>query len=489
MDKLGPPKLTKKQTRDELWRRAQLRWILHGVQREMYDNFQNAEKNSVSVWLVSRQLGKSFLLSVLAIEQALRSKHQIIKLVTDTKAHVKSIFEPLFRDILTTCPEELQPKYNVSQFSYHFPNGSEVQLAGSDNKNYERLRGQRSSLILVDEAGFCNDLNDMVYSVLLPTTTHTGGKIVLSSTPPEDSAHPFLSFIEEATMNNTLIKKTIFDNPLLSKEQVDNIITKMGGVNSERFRREYLVQIVKSADTSVIPEFTEELQKEIVKEWPLPPFYDTYVAMDLGGKDLTAALFAYYDFRADKIIIQDEIIFDFRKPDHNIELLVKQLRNKEEELWTNPLTNELKAIYSRVSDTNPIVLNEIRKYSNGYLNFTVTKKDDAAAAINNLRAMIGSKKIIIHPRCKVLIRHLSNVRWSGSTSKNEFARSADNGHYDAVAACVYLVRSIQFGKNPYPSHYNYNTKDLFVANPTSFNNSNNQLEIYKQIFNVKKKKW
>lgn len=489
MSDVTPRKLTKTQIRSALWERGQLRWILHGVQKEMYDNFKNSENNSISVWLCSRQLGKSWLLSVLAIEAALQQKHQIIKLVTDTKQHVKSIFEPLFRQIFETCPAHLQPKYNVSNFVFSFPNGSEVQLAGSDGKNYERLRGQRSQLILVDEAGFCSDLTDMIYSVLLPTTTHTGGKIILASTPPEDSSHPFLTFIEEATISGTLVKKTIFDNPLLSKEQTDNIISKMGGITSTRFRREYLCEIIKSEDYSVIPEFTEDIKKDIIKEWPLPPFYDTYVAMDLGGKDLTAVLFGYYDFRADKVIIQDEVIFDFRKLGNNIEKLVQLIRNKEEELWTNVLTNEIKKPYTRVSDINPIVLNEIRKYSNNYLNFIPAKKDNLDAAINNLRALIGGKKLIIHPKCVTLIRHLQHGRWSGNTTKNEFARSADGSHFDALAACVYFVRHIITAKNPYPSGYDYNMKDLFVSNPSNFNGTN-QYEIYKKIFNVPtKRKW
>lgn len=484
-----PAKLTKSQVRDELWRRGELRFMLHAVQKQMYDNFKKAEKNSVSVWLVGRQSGKSVLLAILAIEEALKNKYSIVKLVTDTKQHVKSIFEPLFRQFLENCPQDLQPSYSTSQFLYQFPNGSQIQLAGSDSKNYEKLRGQKSQLILVDEAGFCNDLDDMVYSVLIPTTTHTGGKIILSSTPPEDPAHPFIKFIEEAQMNGTLVKKTIFDNPLLTKEQIDNIISKMGGVTSERFRREYLCEIVKSASTSVIPEFTEEIKKDIVKEWPTPPFRNTYLSMDIGGKDLTAVLFGYYDFRAAKIIIEDEVIFDFKIKGNDIEKLTSLIRKKEEELWTDPLTQEIMPPYKRTSDTNPIVLGEIRKYSNHYINFVPTQKDNLDAAINNLRAMIGSKKLIINPRCKVLIRHLENVRWSGSNTRNEFARSPDQGHYDAAAACIYFVRNIEFNKNPYPSHYDYNMTDLFVANSSKIGN-NSQIDIFKKIFNVpSKRKW
>lgn len=492
------PKLSKKEIRNELWRRAELKFLLHPVQKEMYDRLKASKANSISVWLLSRQSGKTWLLTVMAIEAALQKKNSIIKLVTDTKMHVKTIFEPKFREILSTCPDEIRPSYSTSEFKYQFPNGSQIQMAGSDNKNYERLRGGTTDLILIDEAGFCNDLKDMIKSVLLPTTIHTGGKIVLSSTPPKDPAHPFIEYIEDAAMRGTLTKKTILQNPMLKQDQIDYFINELGGINSEECRRELFCELVKSETTSVIPEFTEELKKLVTKEWPTPPHFDTYVAMDLGGKDLTAVLFGYFDFRADKIIIQDEIVMDFRKSGNNIEQLVKQIKAKEELLWTDKLSGELKKVHSRVSDVNPIVLNEIRKYSNNYLSFQVTKKDDADAAINNLRALISSRKIIIDPKCVTLLRHLENVRWSGSTTRREFARSPDDFHYDFVHSLIYLVRSINFTKNPYPSHYDYNLKDLYVANPNKLNGNNQlptslstpQKHLYATLFNVpKKRKW
>lgn len=483
-------KVNKVEARNALWRRGMLTWLLHPVQKEMYDVYTNAGKNNILVFLTSRQLGKSSLLTIVALEQALKKKNSIIKIVTDTKQHLRSIFDPLFVQFLETCPTDVMPKYHQAQFEYAFPNGSKIQLAGSDNKHYEKLRGMKADLVLVDEAGFCNDLESMVISVLLPTTTHTGGKIILASTPPEDPAHPFMSFMEEAQMNGNLIKKTIYDNPLLSKEQVDNIIQKMGGVSSERFRREYLAEIIKSPDSAVIPEFTEVLRLEIVKEWPLPPFFDTYVAMDLGFKDLTAILFGYYDFRADKVIIQDEMIVDFKKPDITIEKMARDIRQKEELLWTNPLTFEVKTPLRRVSDIDPMITNDIRKYSNNYLNFENANNKEPEAGVNNLRVMIANKKIIISPKCVTLIRHIENARWRSTTNihgNKDFARSADNGHYDALSALVYFSRAIETSKNPYPYNYNMNMKDIFVVNPEQFKNPNKQIEIYKSIFNVKKK--
>lgn len=833
--------ISKAQAVKEFWYRGNLFWKLHSVQKEMYKLFYSSEKNSTLVWLLSRQTGKSTLLSILAVEQSLKKKNSVVKILTDTKVHAKNIFEPIFKMILEDCPEELKPRYSEKDYAYHFPNGSVVQLAGSDNGHYEKLRGQKSELILVDEAGFCDNLEYVISSVLFPTTTHTGGKIVLASTPSPDPDHDFLKFVEKADLEGLLTKKTLFDNPLLSKEQIDRIIKEMGGVNSVKFRREYLCvdedtliktdlgykkikdievgdkvfthrgrykpvlnkfpnnlgdrkvfklqnsynkgvvcteghkilvatsnykklsdgykeewievdkinlnhptkrvytkvpidrtvsacnyspdlayligwhlaeghtgknysglslnlkdpidvinkksklvwgkeyklmqtvdkcvsyqlnskqasdfynlfgrgaknkfipqeiktaineiripllqglfsgdgyynieakragltsislklicdvsdmlnslnishqitqsrtagpsvilgrnvnvqdcytikiygqnfekfmeivhnieiknkskrtrniikdgflfsrihrieripynktvvydieveddhsytslhttfhncELIKDDVLAIIPEFDEVAEKELVKEWDRPPFFDSYVSMDLGGRDLTALLFGYYDFLKDKVVIEDELIMDFNKPENTIKSLTEQLLQKEISLYTDPQTGETKAPYLRVSDINYIVTQEISRYSNNTVHFINPRKDDKDAAINQLRALITIKKIIIHPRCKTLIRHLKNAKWN--KSKTSFARSPDNGHYDCVDALIYLIRSISYTRNPYPNNYNIDTRNLFQTNKPSSNpyqtsQLSSAVEVFKKAFKVK----
>lgn len=494
----------------ELWRRGQLNWKLHSVQREMHDAFHKAKPNSLNVWLISRQLGKTYCLAILALEQCLKKSNSIVKMITDTKLHLESILQPTFRDILLDCPVDLLPNYNATKYIYHFPNGSQIQLAGSDNKHYERLRGQKTNLVLIDEAGFCNDLDEMIGSVLIPTTTHTGAKIILASTPPIESGHHFLQIMERAQLNNQFIKKTIDDNPLLNAEQKSNLEESMGGRHSERFRREFLCELLRENVSTVIPEFTPELQTEIVREWPKPPFRNNYVSMDLGFKDLTVLLFGYYDYRAAKIIIEDEIVVDFQKPDINLEYVTKLLIKKEEELYTNVYTNEL-IVPRRVSDINYIVTNEIEKYSFGKIKFEAAQKDDNEAAINDLKVKIAGKHIIIHPKCVTLIRHLENAKWKPG-QKSILARSPDNGHYDALDALKYLARSIDYKKNPYPAHYELNMRDIYYTDKTKFEQkhgrqenirepevhvisrygngytSRQQLDIYRALFGKKKQK-
>lgn len=478
--------VSKKDAQDELWRRGVLRWKCHEVQKSMYDLFYRSEPNSLLCWLLARQSGKSYLLAILSLEAALKKQNSIIKLVTDTKLHLKSIFEPIFRELLVDCPEEIKPKYYGNTFSYYFPNGSQIQLAGSDGKHYEKLRGQKSDLILIDEAGFCKDLKDMVESVLMPTTTHTGGKIVLATTPPSDSTHDFHDYIERCEHNNTLIKKTIHDNPLLTKNQIQRIVERMGGEQSERFRREYLCEIVKNTQTMVIPEFTEEMEKKLVKEWTKPSHYDSYVSMDLGFEDLTVVLFLYYDFKNDKVIVEDELVANFKDKDMSIKLLTEKILEKENNIFLNYLTNEVTAPLIRVSDINKIVTNEISKYSNYKINFINAKKDDNQAAINNLRTMISEERIIINPRCKTLIYHLRNVKWKNSGDKTTFARSPDTGHYDAVDALKYGLRAINYEKNPYPPGYANSREMFYFGTPQIVNNDH--LHSLKQIFGFKGRK-
>lgn len=476
--------LSKEQVIQELWYRGVLVWKLDPVQKDLYNSFYT-DNQKTRIWLMARRSGKSFLLLILAIEQCLRKKNSIVKYVAQSKLQVNNILRPLMRKILEDCPEDLKPEYNTKDYIFYFKNGSEIQMAGTDNGHAEKLRGGDSDLFVVDEAGSCNDLTNIIKSILLPTTLTTKGKGILAGTPPKESEHEFLEFLEDAEMRGTLTKKTIFDNKRITQDMLEELIKEVGGLHTEEARRELMCEIIRDSATSVIPEFTEDLAKSITKEWPKPPHYDAYVGMDLGGRDLTVVLFGYYDFRADKVVIEDEIVMDFRENDSNIKSLTDRIIKKEAELYTNIFTNE-QLVPHRYSDINYIVTNEIRSYSNNKVNFLITKKDDKIAALNNVRSLLQAQKIIINPKCKTLLRHLKNVKWE--KTRTLFARSADDGHYDAVDALVYLIRNVNFSKNPYPKGFGMNLKkdNLFIVDKDKYNYGD-QLSIYKKMFNVKKR--
>lgn len=478
--------ISQQDAKAELWRRGILHFKLDSSQKELHKVFYEA-KHKVSTWLLSRRNGKTYALIILASEQCIRHPNSIVKFVAPTKLQINTILRPLFKQIFEDCPEDIKPEFRAKDYIYYFPNGSEIQLAGTDNKHAEKLRGGDSHIAFIDEAGSCSDLNYVIKSILLPTTLITKGKIILASTPPEDSEHDFIRYIEECDLKGSLIKKTIDDNPRITQKDKDELIKELGGVTSADCRRELFCEIIKNPALSVIPEFTVELEKEVVKEWARPPFFDCYVSMDLGFKDLTCVLFSYYDFRAGKLIIEDEISMDFKDPNNNLPKLMTSIQNKEKQLWGNPLTNEIKKPYLRVSDINYIVTQEIARSSNNTIIFTPAKKDDKDAALNTVRMMLSGQKIIINPKCKTLIRHLKNVKWASSINKSSFARSIDNGHYDMVDTLIYKVRSLIWNKNPYPLNYELDVKNLYISNPSKFY-ATSQTEIYKKLFNIKGRK-
>lgn len=476
-------KLNKEDAKKELWRRGVLSWKLDATQKELYSLFYNSS-HRVQTWLLARRSGKTYTLCVLALEQCVRHPNSIVKFISPTKLQISTIIRPLLKKLLEDCPEELKPEFRGKEYIYYFPNGSEIQLAGTDSGHAEKLRGGDSHICIVDEAGSCGDLENVVKSVLLPTTLITKGRVLLAGTPPSEPDHDFIKFIEEAEMRGSLIRKTVYDNPRISPEQLNELIVELGGLNTDAAKRELLCMIIKDSNTAVIPEMTDELAEKIVKEWPKPPFFDAYVGMDLGIVDLTVVIFGYYDFRAAKLIIEDELVV--KGTDFHLPKFVENIQKIEDNLWTNALTGE-KRKARRVSDINYIVTKEIARISNGDLIFDVAKKDDNEAALNKLRVMLANEQIIIHPKCTTLVRHLKNVKWKSTSNRVLFGRSPDDGHYDAVDALKYLIRNINFNKNPYPAHLNMNYATTNYIEATSGYYDSGKNDIYHRIFNIRKK--
>lgn len=206
-------------------------------------------------------------------------------------------------------------------------------------------------------------------------------------------------------------------------------------------------EVVRDIDSMVFSEFDAEAQAEIITDqYKIPKFYDYYLSMDIGGKDFTVILIAYYDFINGQVVVIDEIVI---KEKQNTKKISESIKKKLNEHFDE------KRPYLMFADNNNIILLNDLQMEHG-LNFIATRKDNKEAAINNVRLKIMNRDLVIDPRCKTLISHMKNATWEQTTSRKgyrEFSRSADNGHYDACDALIYLIRNIVYGKNPYPSHY------------------------------------
>jgi len=432
--------VTKAQALRRLWEIGRLAEIkLHKGQLDVLERYQNTNAK-IFVLNSSRRWGKSTLLLVICLMLAIQRSGSLIRYAASSAYQVRRFTTPLLKELLEDCPQDLRPTYRAQDKTWRFPNGSEIHIAGVDNGRAEALRGTSMDLGIVDEAAFIDDLPYLVKSVLGPQMLTTGGRLLISSTPnPAQIDHPFWDFVDDAKEAGAYATNTIYENPLLTPEQIQEAIDLCGGTDTDSFRIEYMAQRLRDSTWAVVPEFHEEAKAGIVQAVPRPPHYQPYTLMDLGYVDNTGILFGYYDFVEARLVIEDEAVLEKAITEE----MAAVIKRKELELWGN------KEIYQRYCDVDPRAQAELAR--NHDLVFTASPKDHKDAAINTLRTWIAQDKIRIHPRCEKLIVQLEQATWN--KAKTDFTRTPKHGHYDLVDALIFGVRNVVTTDNPYPNVY------------------------------------
>ena len=461
--------VSKKEAIRQLWKIGNLDYKRHRSQLTMKEHMENSPKQIIPI-LASRRLGKSFEVLLKAVELCNTQKYSIVKYICPKLKMVKTIVNVNMRIILEDCPEDMRPEWKENDKIWIFPNGSEIQFAGTDNGSHEALRGGSANLCIVDEAGFCDHLDYVIKSILRPTLLTTGGKIIMISTPSKSSDHEFIqTYILPMKASGELLVLNIHDNPMLTPEIIEELKKDYPtGENDPHYQREYLCTIIRDKDSVVIPEFTTEKEMVLVTDWERPPFYDAYTSGDVGFRDLTVYLFGYWDFKKATLVVEDELVMN--GPEMTTERLALEIKKRE--LDNFHVLNEEgekvgKPMYMRVMDNNLIMMNDLNRLHN--FNFLATSKDNKEAQINHVRMMVTNNQIRINPKCKHLIYHLKGASWKGGNSVNRtFAHLSDTpdhsirgGHADALDALIYLVRNIVRSKNPYPKGYDMPKGDVF----------------------------
>lgn len=487
-------KVTRKQAIKRLWELGNLEYLLKGKQKDIKNYLKNNPED-VSVILCSRRFGKSFVLCCWAIEECLKIKKAIVKYACPEKIMVETIITPIIKQIIEDAPEHLKPEWREAKKVWEFPNGSQIQIAGTDKGHIEKLRGGYAHLCICDEAGFMNDLDYVVNSVLAPTTDTTDGKLVLASTPnPKDPNHEFhVDFIIPLQAQDRIVKFTVYDSPMVDEEKIKKIIARYPqGEADPKFRCEYLCEIAVDEDVLVVPELNAQLERDIVRPVQRPPFYDAYVSGDPAVTDLTGMLFGYYDFANAQVIILDELVMGGSSSSKlTTQEIADGIVRKENMHFYEEFTGLKIPPHKRIMDNNLKILMNDLNIEHGLL-FEATQKDNKDAQINKLRMMIRQGQIIIHPRCKNLLYHIKSAKWNKKKDGFERVKATKDGtlpahHCDLLDALIYLIRNIDYNKNPYPDHYkHFDRENTFV--PNSQKSEKQEIkQLFNQIMNVKDK--
>lgn len=486
----------KRQITRERWRRGRLDYKLHDGQKIIRQSYRT-NTQQLYVGECARQFGKSFLLVVEAIEFAVKHKRARIKYATAFLTDLEEFILPAFEFILDDCPRKMRPRYKSQKSKYIFPNKSEIKLVGLDRKP-NGLRGNAIDLIILDEAGFMSRLDYLYKSVIMPATTHRPNcRILVFSTPPETPAHEFLDYVQKAKLAGGHCKFTIYDNPMIDETTIARLMQEAGGPQSTTWRREYLCEHIMDDNLAIISDWLTSYIQDVKRDIYYS-HYHKYQAMDLGVKHFTASIFGYYDFLKAKLIIEDEFIIN--GPTMNTKILQANLKNKELALWSGVSFKSDLAIISkdedvdkidalhldknpkvfmRVSDNNNLLLLQDLSFLHK-LHFVPTDKGPLAEMVNTARIMVRSGQVIVHPRCKFLAGSLEYGVWD--KHRREFAESKVYGHFDTLAALIYLIRNLNKSTNPIPSN--------FLADPDNqvifpYNQENRNVRTLKKAFALK----
>lgn len=436
----------------EAWFRGNLSFKFHQSQKKIDYTFKSSA-TQLFVGNCSRQIGKSFWAVCKAIEQAIKQPKSQIRYGAAFHSDLVEFIIPAFDKVMEDCPAQIKGVYKTSGTSFHFPNGSKIKLVGLD-RNPDGLRGNTLDLIILDECGFVGNLEYLYKSIIIPATMHRpNAKIIMISTPPATPAHSFLDFCQRAELEGGYAKFTIYDNPMIDQDTIERLMKESGGATSTTWRREYLCEFVTDSDSAIIPEWDDKYIQSPQQD-QFYPFYHRYVGMDLGVKDFTAVIFGYYDFAKATLVIEDELVIN--GPTLTTQLLKDLIVEKEASLWAD------KKPYRRISDNNNLMLLQDLTTLHG-LTFAATNKDTLEAMVNEVRLMVQAGKVIIHPKCKLTSGSLKYGVWD--KKRSAFARSGTYGHFDCLAALIYLIRNLDKHTNPVPHTFGTNIETHWVSTP------------------------
>lgn len=438
---------------DKCWRSGDISYKFWPVQKKMAEVLEGPGSLK-RVLKCSRRLRKTTTALALSIKTALRKKKALIRFAAATRDSLIETIFPIMDQLCDDAPDDLKPVWLAQKHHYFFPSTeSIISVAGCDNlKAIGRLRGKAADLCVVDEAQEIVELRYLIDDVMMPQLMGVDkpkGPLWMLFTPPKTPVHESIKYFQQAKLDNAAAEFNIYDGGY-SPEVIETFKREAGGENSTTWRREYLVEEVVDENYALAKEWKNDYiqtyqQDEYYK------FYDRYVGMDIGVRDLTVLLFAVYDFKRAKLFIQDELWWN--GPTMTTQIVADGIKAKEQELWGE------KKPKLRIGDNNNLIflqdLTLIHK-----IPFMPTSKDDLAAMVNEVRLWINQGRLIVDEKCKQLLGCLKYGVWD--KNHKEFERSVAFGHFDAFAALMYLIRNIDQNTNPVPAMFGLDANSQWV---------------------------
>jgi hypothetical protein len=165
--------------------------------------------------------------------------------------------------------------------------------------------------------------------------------------------------------------------------------------------------------------------------------------VDWGSKDFTALIFATWDFKRAKLVVEGELTFSGTEV--RSDKIAQATKEMQVKLW-----GEDSEIYKMISDSaDPILINELNGH--GLSCIPVYKEKSLEAMLNQFRMLVNDGKIEVSPTCAMTLSNLKTAVWDKTRVKLD--KDAYNHHFDHLMALVYLTRGLVPSENPVPRDF------------------------------------
>ena len=189
----------------------------------------------------SRQVGKTFICTLVALKWALEANNQNIMIVSPTDSQVKKIYKQMMLMLTPLISFVKNYKGSSGDIEIVFKNGSTILFKSAASE--ESLRGYVNTHLILDECAFIKE--ETWHTYLAPTLSAKGKKVLFSSTPKGNNffARLYSNGIE-GVPNYKSFKLTYHNNPYANLAFIEE---QRLTIPEEIFRQEYLGEFIDAA--------------------------------------------------------------------------------------------------------------------------------------------------------------------------------------------------------------------------------------------------
>lgn len=431
------------------WKIGRLDYRLRRSQMAIKMAWNESKTKSRKFYINStRRLGKSSFLLHLMAEECIKKPNSRWAFFAPVKDGLLDYIEPIIEKTFQDCPEDLRPKFDKNRFMFNFGNGSSILFRGSNNQQHRVRRGLDLDGAGVDEGRDVDDLKDLIDSVIFPALFSSNGYLILSSTPADSFSHDLYSYYQLADVEGWLFECNIERAAELDPEAFprDRIAEwKKETDRDDVWQREYMCKWIIDSTRIAVQEWKNEFVRPYKKDL-FYQFYHHYIGIDWGSKDFTALIFATWDFKRAKLVVEGELTFSGTGVrSDKIAEAINLMRLK---LW-----GEDASVYRMISDSaDPILINELNGHAG--MNCTpVYKEKSLEAMLNQFRILVGTEKIEVGLNCPMTVSNLKSAVWD--KTRTALDKDPYNHHFDHLMALVYLTRGLVPNDNPIPKDFGF----------------------------------